>query len=66
MKTVKTDPLLQGEGNVPASGHVRKTTGIFVAQGKVGYAAREAAPHTPAEAEALRAPEAKGLARARR
>lgn len=66
MKTAKSDPLLQGEGNVTAARRVRNETETFVAQGKVADAARKAAPHTPAEAEALRTAEAKGWAKARR
>ena len=66
MKPVNTDPVLQGEGNVTAARRVRKSAEAFVAKGKVAGAARGAAPHTPAEAEALRAAEAKGLAKARR
>ena len=66
MKTVKNDPLMQGEGNVTAARRVRKATETFVAQGKVADAARKAAPQTPAEAETLRTAEAKGLAKARR
>ena len=66
MKTAKNDPLLQGEGNLTAARRVRKATETFVAQDKVADAARKAAPHTPAEAEALRTAEAKGLAKARR
>ena len=66
MKTAKNDPLLQGEGNVTAARRVRKAPETFVAQDKVADAARNAAPHTPAEAEALRRAEAKGWAKARR
>ena len=66
MKPVNTDPVLQGEGNVTAARRVRKSAQAFVTNGKVAGAARAAAPHTPGEAEALRAAEAKGLAKARR
>ena len=66
MKPVKNDPALQGEGNITAARRVRKATESFVAQGKVAGAARAAAPHTAAEAEALRVAEAKGLAKVRR
>lgn len=66
MKPVKNDPVLQGEGNITAARRVRKSAENFVADGKVAGAAKAAAPHTPAEAEALRAAEAKGLAKARR
>ena len=66
MATVKKDPALQGEGNITAARRVRKSAEKFVAQGKVPSAARAAAPHTPDEAEALRAAEAEGLSKARR
>ena len=66
MKPVNTGPVLQGEGNITAARRVRKSAEAFVTQGKVEGAARAAAPHTPAEAESLRAAEAKGLAKARR
>ena len=66
MKTVRIAPLLQGEGNVTAARRVREATEAFVAKGKVADAAQKAAPHTPAEPEALRAAKAEGLARARR
>ena len=59
-------PALQGEGNVTAARRYNEATEDFVASGQVAQKAREAAPKTPQEGDALQRAEAEGKRHAKR
>ena len=56
---------VQGEGNYEAARHFNEAERRFVESGKVGGAARAAAPKSDAEEQAMLAAEAKGKQRAK-
>ncbi len=56
---------VHGEGNYEASRQYNEATKRFVASGKVDQAARDAAPHSPAEAQEMRDAERAALLRAK-
>lgn len=55
----------QGEGNVEAGRHYNRDTREFVQSGQVERAARDAAPESQQESEALRRAEEAGRSRAK-
>jgi hypothetical protein len=57
MKPVKTPQPLQGEGDYEAARRHRESVQTFVKSGKVGKAAKEAAPKTAQEAQVLKSAE---------
>ena len=63
MKTAKSET--HGEGDYEATRRYRKRTESFIAKHDVGKIARQAAPHSKAEAQELRRAEASGRARAK-
>lgn len=63
---VDPEPALQGEGNISAGRRYNQATRDFVASGKVTHQARQAAPKTAQEAEALQRAEAEGKRHAKR
>jgi histone H3/H4 len=63
MKTAKSG--IQGEGDYEATRRYRKRTEAFIAKNDVGKIARQAAPHSKAEAKELVDAEATGRARAK-
>ena len=60
------DPALQGEGNYTAARRHRQAAEDFVESGKVEEAARDAAPHDPAEQREMQQAEEAGRARAKK
>ena len=56
---------VHGEGNYAATRDYNERTKKFLKTADVEKAARDAAPHSEAEAEELQAAEAKGLSRAK-
>lgn len=64
MTTIKNQGV-QGEGDYEAARRYRKGVENFVATHDVEAAARDAAPKSPAEAEELRAAEARGKSRSK-
>ncbi len=63
VKTPESQPqpqTLQGEGDYDAARRHRESAESFVKAGKVGKAAKEAAPKTAQEQEALRSAEREG------
>lgn len=55
----------QGEGNVDAARNYNRSTRDFVESGQVDHAAREADPHSAAEASEMQRAEREGRARAK-
>lgn len=62
---VDNDPAMQGEGNYAAGKRYDDAAQAFAKSGRVEPAARAAAPHNPAEAQAMREAEAVGLSKAK-
>ena len=56
---------VHGEGNYDASRKYNDATKAFVDSGRVGQAARDAAPKTPKEAEDMKAAEEVGMEHAK-
>jgi hypothetical protein len=63
MKTAKS--VTQGEGDYEATRRYRERTEAFIANHDVGKLARQAAPTSKTEAQALQGAEATGRARAK-
>ena len=66
MKLVKNVSVLQGAGSTSAARSVGRAAERFVVHAEFPRVARAGALQVASEAEALRAAEAKGLAKARR
>lgn len=65
LEQVAHEPAMQGEGNIAAARRYDEKAQAFAESGRVGPAARSAAPQSAEEAAEMREAEAVGLSKAR-